>query len=201
MTAIAPEPTTTNTTAPSVDWQTNTLANGTEYTSAIIGAVTVAGTTATVILDLNPGWFATGRAKGRHGRFLTGPDLTSGPDFTLIGYRVERADVTPGRYLAAAPAALVGFRPHLVPGLVWEPVAASHVGSVALLAVLHTPGGDVPVYARHMPVQDLLVHGEDTVTVSRFAAGTRMFVPVTSRDVDPVSLLDRVRRVGGVALT
>jgi hypothetical protein len=93
------------------DWTIRTLPTGRRYTSARLGSVTVAGTTADVVVYLDPGWFTRGRAKGRSEEVLHGANLTSGPGFTEIAYRVEHEDIDPDAFLARAPADLARLRP------------------------------------------------------------------------------------------
>lgn len=93
------------------DWTIRTLPTGRQYTSTRLGSVTVAGTTADVVVYLDPGWFTRGRSRGRSEEVLRGASLASGPGFTEIGYRVEDQDIDPDAFLAQAPADLARLRP------------------------------------------------------------------------------------------
>ncbi|KOX10219.1 hypothetical protein [Nocardiopsis sp. NRRL B-16309] len=93
------------------DWTTRTLPTGRQYTSTRLGSVSVGGTTADVVVYLDPGWFTRGRARGRAEEVLHGANLTTGPGFTEIGYRVEHQEIDPDAFLSRAPADLARLRP------------------------------------------------------------------------------------------
>jgi hypothetical protein len=97
MTANSQEPT-TNTTTPAATWVTRILPDGRKFTTADLGEITVNGTTANVLVDLDPDWVA--RRGGEYPAFI------AGPGWLKVLFFAATRDIDPDALLAAAPAAV-----------------------------------------------------------------------------------------------
>jgi hypothetical protein len=106
MTANMQEPT-THTTTPDVNWTTYTMPDGHTFTTAHLGEITVNGVAVHVHVDLDAAWVDR-RGDGT-------PSLTSIPANRLLvlAYYTATRDIDPAALLAAAPAAVLQYRPNL----------------------------------------------------------------------------------------
>jgi hypothetical protein len=186
-------------TLPGVAWTAAARSDGRGYSTAAIGHVATTRATVPVVLTLDPDWFAKGRAKGRTEDMLTAGLTIADGNKTTIVFHVERADVDPRPYLAAALSVLACYRPTDLPDLQWKirPTSDEHTAHEAEIAAFENTvtGMTTTVFALFYPALLDALQSDPADMSMHITDGNRrdLHLPVVSKDAPLLGLIERIR--------